>query len=139
MAPGPFLWPRGMILRFWALKWRKFGFRGAFLLLFTLKFGDELKLFAGKILSILGGMRLFTACGFLRLAAFYGLRRHPFLWALSRFLPDAPNACAKVPSENMIAAHRLFAAENYSCALYKGFERRLEAFFAWMGQRQGGA
>lgn len=46
----------------------------------------------------------------------------------------------KVPSENMIAAHRLFAAENYSCALCKGFERRLEAFFCLDGQetRRGG-
>ena len=44
----------------------------------------------------------------------------------------------KVPSENMIAAHRLFAAENYSCALCKGFERRLEAFFCLDGQETAG-
>ncbi len=44
----------------------------------------------------------------------------------------------KVPSENMIAAHRLFAAENYSCALCKGFERRLEAFFCLDGQGTAG-
>lgn len=44
----------------------------------------------------------------------------------------------KVPSENMIAAHRLFAAENFSCALYKGFERRLEAFFCLDGSHTAG-
>lgn len=45
----------------------------------------------------------------------------------------------KVPSENMIAAHRLFAAENFSCALYKGLKRRLEAFFllGWAGTAGG--
>lgn len=54
------------------------------------------------------------------------------------FFARWPNACTKIPSENMIAAHRLFAAENYSCALYKGFERRLEAFFCLDGTKAGG-